>query len=413
MKSISILKLILPIIIIAIAVGSFMYLKSSQSERKKPQTKEKIWQVATLNVVKESLAADLTLYATIESPSLHTASAPAAGIVEEVLVQAGTHVKQGDVLLKLEQQDFINTANQTRADILDIKAQLLQLDLKYDNDKQSLILEQDLLTLSQAELNRIQSLKQRGLGSDSTLTDAKSALTKQQLAILKKTIEVNQYDAKKQQLNAKLKRLNAILNQSNLVLKRSVIVANFNGIISSVDVSQGDRVQPAQKLISLYSNQTLEAKTRIPAQFQQEVQIMLSKQQNVKATALMAHQKIAMQLDRMAGHSAANGTEVYFKITQGQEFLRVGNFLKLNVKREKQDQVIKLPLQALYGTSRIYVLDDERLKGVDVETVGHFRSDSGEQYILIRHSDIHNGDKIVTTHLPNAITGLKVKTSEK
>ncbi len=413
MKPSTLLKIILPVLIIALAITSFSTLKSSKTERKKPQTKEKTWLVETLNVSLERLAADLTLYATVESPELQSASAPATAIVKSIHVMNGSHVNKGDSLITLDPKDFINSLSKAEADVLDVKAQLKQLELKQASNKKALTLENDLLTLSQSELDRVMRLQKRGLGSDSKLTDAKSALAKQQLLVLNKENEVTQFEPKKQQLQAKLKRANASLAQANLSLERSIIKANFNGTIVALEVAQGDRVQIAQKLVTLYPTQGLEAKTRIPARFQYEIQQMLQSQEGVEATAQIAGNKITLQLDRLAGQAAANGIEVYFRITQGQEFLRLGNFLKLHVKRKAQDNIIKIPLQSLYGTSRIYTLNNNRLKGLDVETIGYHQAKDGLQYLLIRHPSLQQNDKIVTTHLPNAITGLKVKTSEK
>ncbi len=413
MKSNSFLKIILPILIIALAIGSFNYLKSTKSERKKPQTQEKIWLVDTINASLDNVAPDLTLFATIESPSLHTASAPAAGIVESVFVKPGSKVKQGDILLRLEQQDFVISVKQAKADVLDINAQLLELTLKQDTNQKALALEENLLALSQSELSRVKRLQQRGLGSDSALTDVKSALAKQQLSVLNKATEVSQYTPKKQQLDAKLMRSNAKLAQANLALERSIVSANFDGTVMSVDTAQGNRVKSAEKLMTLYPTQQLEAKTRIPARFQQEIQLMLRNKIPIKAHASIGKHVITMQLDRVAGQASANGIEVYFSVSDGQQFLMVGNFLKLDVKRAEQKNVVKLPLQALYGTARIYLLKNERLQGLDIETVGHFKDPFGVQHVLIRHPDLSNDDHIVITHLPNAITGLKVKTSEK
>jgi len=406
------IKIALPILIIALAVGSFSFLKSSKTERKKPKAEEKVWQVEMQTITLEHAAAELTLFATVESSALHTASAPAAGIIERTFVKAGNHVQQGDVLIKLEQQDFINRTHQAKADVLDIQAQLNQLKLKQDTNIKALQIEQDLLALSQSEMDRVKRLKQKGLGSDSVLTNAKSALAKQQLSTLNKSTEVAQYPSKKQQLQAKLMRLNASLNQANLALSRSTISANFNGIIASVNVSNGDRVKTAEALLSLYPTQQLEAKTRVPTRYQYDIQKMLLSDKKVTASAQIADNDITLQLERIAGQARANGIEVYFKITQGQQWLKVGNFLKLHIKLQKQKDVIKLPLQALYGTARIYRVEENRLQGIDVETIGYSLSKNNQQQVLIRHPTLSNGDKILITHLPNAITGLKVTTGE-
>ncbi len=412
-KRSTLLKIILPIFIISLSVIGFSSLKSSKTERKKPEIKEKTWLVETINASLERLSADLTLYATIESPALQSASSPAPALVKSIHVSKGTQVNQGDVLITLEQSDFLNNVHQAEADVHNIKAQLQQLDLKHESNKKASHLETQLLTLRQAELNRVLRLQKQGLGADSTLSDAKSALAKQQLAVLNKASEVAQYKPQKQQLLAQLKRANANLAQQQSALKRSTITADFAGTIVSINVAAGDRVQTAQTLITLYPTQQLEAKTRIPARFQYEIQHMLNTQKPVKARAHIGGKTITLELDRMAGQAAANGIEVYFRITQGQEHLRIGNFLKLQMQRQAQDNLIKIPLQSLYGTARIYRLKNERLQGLDVETIGYHQDDNGKNYLLIRHPDIQQNDQIVTTHLPNAISGLKAKTSEK
>lgn len=407
------IKFVLPLLILAISIGSFQYLKSSKTERKKPQAKEKVWLVNALPAQLENLAADLSLYATIESPDLQTASSPAAAIVEDVHVKDGQHVSKGDLLITLDPKDFINSVNQAKADILDIKAQIKQLELTQQSNKKSLALEQDLLALSQAELNRVKRLKQSGLGSDSVLTDAKSALAKQQLSVLNKSNQVLQFEPKQQQLKAKLLRLESIRSQAELTLQRSTLKADFDGTVVNVDVAKGDRVKTAQSLLSLYPNNELVAKTRIPARYQPEIQAMLEKGIDIKASTYLSDQPIDMLLDRFSGQATTNGIEVYFKVTNGQQFLRLGNFLNVKVHREKQENLVKIPLQALYGTSRIYLVVDNRLQGLDVSTVGYYEDANKQKFALIKHPELTNDSLISTTHLPNAITGLKVKISEK
>ncbi len=66
-------------------------------------------------------------------------------------------------------------------------------------------------------------------------------------------------------------------------------------------------------------------------------------------------------------------------------------------------------MQAIYGDSRIYTLTEmDRLNGIDIHRIGE-RSAQGELQILIRSSQIRAGDQIVTTQLPKAVSGLKVK----
>ncbi len=70
---------------------------------------------------------------------------------------------------------------------------------------------------------------------------------------------------------------------------------------------------------------------------------------------------------------------------------------------------VALPYEAVYGTNRIYRLEGERMRGLNVERVGEQRSPDGGARVLVRGPDLQPGDRIVTTQLPNAMDGLRVK----
>lgn len=401
-------KILLPILIIAIALVGFKYLSSTKTERKKPQIKETVWQVDVIDAQLQTLAPQITFFSTIESPSLYSAAAPAEGEVDEILVKVGNKVTKGQVLLRLEAHDFESKVQQAKADVLDIEAQLKQLQLKHEVNQKILQLEESILTLTKAELNRAERVQKRGLGSESGLTTAQSAHAKQQLVVLKTQRDVTLYSAQKQQLDAKALRLNSRLKETKKAQSRSVVRADFDATIVSVDVSVGDRVKTSQILLSLYSQQNIEAKTRVPARYQPEIQQLLQSGVPVEAVTTVAGNQVKLQLDRLAGRASVSGIEVYFKVIDGQQWLRLGNFLKLKVNRAKQENVVALPLKALYGTSQVYLVEEGRLKGVQVETLGQHQNSAGESFILVRGENIQAGEKIVTTHLPNAISGLKV-----
>ena len=101
----SILKIILPVLVIAIAIGIFQHLKASKPERSKPELKEKIWQVEVLSAEKRTLSPVLGLYGRVESPELLRAAAPGAGVISEVLVQSGTRVAAGQTLVKMDNRE--------------------------------------------------------------------------------------------------------------------------------------------------------------------------------------------------------------------------------------------------------------------------------------------------------------------
>lgn len=123
----------------------------------------------------------------------------------------------------------------------------------------------------------------------------------------------------------------------------------------------------------------------------------------------MAGHNVQLTLDRLAGEADPSGIDGLFRVTQNPDRLRLGNLLKLHLQRPVQQDLVPIPFQAIYGNNRIYLLKEGRMQGLDVETVGQYFTTEAPPALLIRNPEIQPGDKIISTHLPNAVSGLKVK----
>ena len=73
------------------------------------------------------------------------------------------------------------------------------------------------------------------------------------------------------------------------------------------------------------------------------------------------------------------------------------------------DNAIALPLHSLYGNRRIYLVDEDRLVGHEVVTLGHRLSADGELQVLVSAESLNAEDSILSTNLPKATTGLRVQ----
>jgi len=400
---------LLPVFIILFAVSVFAYMKASKPERKKPQASEKVWQVNTQAVETQSLSPSLTLYGDVETRSLVKAAAPGAGLIAEVLVNPGDRVISAQPLIKMDSRDFAVSNLQARADVADMRAQLAEHDLKYKANLKSVDEEKKLLQLAQKEVQRINRLKANNLSSESALSNAHELLGKQELSLINKQLEVDRYDTTRKQLQARLSRAQARLAETDLAMERSEQDAQFDGIVAEVPVSVGDRVRIADVLVSLYPIDSLEIKARIPAAYQAEIQQALIDNVELKAEAELAGQNIQLQLLRLAGEADASGIDGYFKIIKGAERLRIGNLIKLRLQRPLLHNVVAIPFRAIYGNNRVFLLKQDRMVAVEVQSLGQYGSEKGENSLLVRSLDIEDGDEVITTHLPNAIDGLKVK----
>lgn len=403
------LGIILPFLVLLVSAVIYFSLVNSKTERPKPALSEKVWQVEVISADRQALAPTITLYGRIESPEQLKAAAPGGGIVQEVFVRNGARVQQGQQLVTLDRRDFEAELLQAEADLRDIDNQIAELKVRHEANRLSLATERNLLELAAAEVQRLVKLQQQNLSTDTALNSARSELGRQQLAVNSRALDVDSYPARLQILEARHDRGKAQLAQARLAMSRSEVRAPFDAIISEVSVAAGDRVSLGQMLISLFPLETLEIRAHLPINYIDSVQRAIARGEALDASVANRGDLGRFPLLRLAGEAEATGIDVYFAIDSIDAQLRPGELLPLNLRLPAESDVFAVPYQAIYGNSRIYVVVDERLQAIDVTSVGQSRDATGKVQVLIRSDAIGVGDQISVTHLPNAVSGLKVK----
>lgn len=403
-------KFFLPILVLLIAGVVYYSLVNSKTERERPELTEKIWQVKVIEAHHRQLAPSITLYGRIESPEQLKAAAPGGGVIEKVYVRNGDHIKQGQALVTMDRRDFAAALLQAEADLRDLDNQVKELKIRHQSDLAALETERSLERLAEAEVERLVKLKAQNLSADTAINSANSNLERQRLAVTSRALDVDSYPARLQILLARHDRGQAELDQARLAMTRSEVTAPFNGIVSEVAVSAGDRVMLGQVLISLFPVNNLEIRAHLPLNYIRAVQYAI--QEDLTLYASVANRKYLGEFPvvRVAGEAEATGIDVYFAIDSILGQLRPGDLLPLQLKLPVEQQVFAVPYQAIYGNSRIYKVVEDRLQVVEVDSIGQAEDEGGDTLVLIRSDAINPGDKIAVTHLPNAVSGLKVKT---
>ena len=406
------LKFILPVLILLAAAGLYQALLASKTERSKPVLSEKVWQIEVIEARRQTLSPSITLYGRIESPEALKAAAPGGGVVERVFVRDGDRVGKGQMLVKLDRRDFEAALLQAQADLRDIENQIAELRIRHRSNLSRLETERQLMALAAAEVDRLETLKQRQLSAETQLSSAHSELGRRELEVMSRQLEVDSFDAKLQILQARHDRGKAQLSQARLAMDRSSVTAPFDAIVSEVAVSAGDRVLLGQLLVSLFPVAGLEIRAHLPTSYIASVQRALGADQRLEASVAGQPGLGRFSVVRLAGEAEATGIDLFFAIDLPPDQLRPGELLPLIMDLPAVADVYAVPYQAIYGNSRIYRVADERLEAVDVRTIGQSRDASGEVRVLIRSDTIQPGDRIAVTHLPNAVSGLKVKTGD-
>ena len=416
-------KVLLPILIILVAVVGFWKLKSSKAVKPPVEIEEKAWVVATTTVQPASLSPTVMLYGQVESPQVATIRTPTLSTATEVNkidTLEGMSVKKNQVLIYLDTRDSELNLAQQEADINEIDAQITLENQRHAYNKNAIEHERKLLQLTEKAVERMRQLKNKRVGSQSSLDEAQQALEKQKLSVANRDNEIKQHTTRLAQLKAMRQRTVARRDIAKLELARTKIKAPFDGKIVKVNVSQGDRVRSGDTLLSLYDTSTLEIRAQMPNRYQDIVLTAFNNKQEL--TAFETQRDIKLTLNRLSGeiNPKNGGIDGLFQITQGMEKLRLGEFLTVYLELPAQANVIALPFEAIYGTNRVYkVIKEEReiekqkvtetrMKSVSITHIGDTYQE--EQILaLIRSDELQTNDEVIITQLPNAVDGLKVK----
>ncbi|MDJ0777332.1 MAG: biotin/lipoyl-binding protein [Gammaproteobacteria bacterium] len=406
------LKYLVPILILLLAGGIYHVLLASKPDPEKPVLREKVWQIRAIDAIPRELAPSLTLYGRVESPGQLQAAAPGGGIVDAIYVRDGARVATDQLLVTLDERDFAAATLKFEADLRDLENQIAELQIRHRANLASLETERELLALSRAEVERLQKLQQQNLTAESALNSARSEYGRQELAVMSRQLEVDRHPAQLEILRARLDRARAQLDEARLAMSRSELRAPFDAIVSHVGVAAGDRVAIGQTLISLFPVDNLEIRAHLPSTHIAAVQQALALDVGLQASVIDRPELGPFELRRLAGEAEATGIDAFFEIGGSSEQMRPGELLTISLALPPLDGVYAVPYQAIYGNSRLYRVVDERLDAIDVRTVGQARGAGGEMQVLVRSDQIAPGDAIAVTHLPNAVSGLKVRVQD-
>lgn len=224
-------------------------------------------------------------------------------------------------------------------------------------------------------------------------------------------MSVKNYKNRINELTAQREHAQAVEAKAQLDYNRTKIYAPFNGRITAVHVARGDRVNIGDPLIDLFNKEKITVRTQIPTNYLEKIH---SKNQHkvisLSAYATVDGKSIKLELNHLAGEIAQGrgGNDAIFDIVSGGGHLALGRSIKLTVILPKLTNVYSIPAQALYGRDRIYKIVNNRLQAISIKILGEIRMPDDTKRLIVTSAELQSDEKIMTTHIPNAITGLKV-----
>jgi multidrug efflux pump subunit AcrA (membrane-fusion protein) len=402
-------KILLPVFLLVLGVGGFAMLKATRLKPPVTASKEPMWRVQTVTAQPAAISPVTALNGRVESPELMRAAAPGVGRVLQISVREGQIVSPGQRLLELDPRDFQPRVDQARGEVDELEAAIASEQLRHKADVDQLAQERQLLDFAAADVGRFEQLRKENFYSQSAVDQSRQNLVRQQITFRTRELAIADHKARMGQLQARLSKARANLDQAVLALQRSRIVAPFQGFVAKVEAAVGDQVNSGQSLITLYPAAGLEVRAKLPATQQDAFVTALRRGERAKAVARVAGELIEFELVRSAGAADTRGLDAFFVARRPSASLRVGELVSLQVARTPIADAVAVPYSALFGGQQIYRIEGGRLKAITVELLGDAGDGQGGPSLLVKSSLLKQGDLLLATHLPNAVSGLKVE----
>ncbi|BCG23497.1 secretion protein [Pseudomonas tohonis] len=191
--------------------------------------------------------------------------------IEEVLVGDNQHVKKGELLVRLEAEDFklaLQRAQATlatrEAELAQSRSKLTQQDSMIAASEADVAASQATLGRTQIDLSRAQTLRKPGYVSEERVTTlsadsrvARSQVARAEADLKAQRVQTDALRADVKRLEAQIANARADIAQAELNLARTEIRAPIDGMVGQRAARNGQYVQVGAHLMSLVPDQDI------------------------------------------------------------------------------------------------------------------------------------------------------------
>ena len=406
MNGISLKSIAVGLAIFSTGIGGFVFLNQSKPTTETREIPAAVWRVSAKAIQLQTASPVFSGFGSVQNPDTQTLKARIATDVAALHVREGARTEAGRVLVELDATDAEIKFSQAKANLANAKANLIALNVTELKDQEALTLDQEALDILIHKLARIQDLRQRNLISEQDLDTARQAVVSQKLQINRRELALATVESKRTQLTTAIQRFDAEVRAATRDFESTQVKAPANGQVIEVNVVAGDRVQSNQHLLIFAPDSGREIRVQVPASVGLALSDTIRTQTPVTASTDRGHR---LQLTRVSGAVRDNTGSVDVFFISNSQLPPTGIVLSISVDLAPEPSVVVLPTDALYGGNLIYrITSDNTLEAVTVERLGQ-RSGAKKTEILVRSAEIQNGDPILVSRLPAAVTGLKVE----
>ena len=394
------------LVIFSTGVGGFIQLTQSKPKAEIRETIPFAWRVSTQQVLLQTVSPVFNGFGSVQNPDTQTLKARISTDVAGLYAREGTRADGGQLLMELDATDAEIKLSHAKANLADAHAGLIALNATEIKDKEALDLDLETLNILTQKVTRILDLKKRNLTSEQDLDTARQAVVIQKLQINRRELALATVESRRTQLATTIQRFETEVRAATRDFESTQVKAPANGQVIGVDVVSGDRVQANQNLLTFAPDSGREIRVQVPASIGLMLSNALSTQTPVIAST---DREEALQLNRVSGAVRDNTGSIDAFFVSNAQLPPTGSVLAVSIQLVAEPSVVVLPTDAVYGGNLVYrITSDNTLEAVTVDRLGQ-RPGITNTEILVRSPNIRDGDQILVSRLPAAVTGLKVE----
>ncbi len=348
--------------------------------------------------------------ATLNSRKSGTLHPRVSGLVKEIYVRSGDHVKPGSTLLLIDQEkqqasvdSFEAQVSSDQADVDTARETLHSLEA----DRVSRLSE---LKLAQQEYARAKDLHSQGAVSAQEEDNRANQLrvAQAQVESIEAKISAQRSVLSKEEMDVKQHR--ASVREQGVQLRYHNIKAPFAGTVGDVPVKLGDYVTPDTMLTTVTQNHPLEVYVSVPTEYSARLHNGMTVELTDASDALLGRARVFFVSPNVENQSQTVLVKAVYENTDDK--LRAGQMITARMLWKTEPGVL-VPTPAvthLTGQDFVFVAEQQGKNYVAKQKLVKLGDIEGNAYRV--QSGLKPGQKIVVSGIQNLTDGMAIQPKE-
>lgn len=255
---------------VIVGILLLVHLVKNKKEPNRPQVTERSRPVMVVTATPLAVVPRVIGYGYSEPTETWEAIPEVSGKVVEMdpELKKGSFYSKGDLLLRIDPESYGLAESRGLASVMNIEAQLRELEQQEENTRRLLAIEREALLLAEKELLRKRNLQKKGYLSQSELDIEEKNLLGQQTALKNLQNTLALLPSQKKALLAQKDSGVSSLSELQRDLKRTVIRAPFDCRISEVNVELNEFAQLGSVMLKAINIDEVEVAVQLsPSEF--------------------------------------------------------------------------------------------------------------------------------------------------